>query len=1105
MSNKKRSKNENDESTSLPLENSELLIEYIHNLKSCLNVYRREIQEKNKYISIIKNDLSFHECILTNVNVVWSVFNNDLLNLLCNNEQKEEGEEIIKQRNIGDEMNEYNNLTKLQNDENIKNNNMIKEDLEDDANQNILMKSPYYNIENFLQVFLKYINKKKKKKKVKVKVKDEGKKEKIEDKKYEQDDEEENEEEEEEEEEEEGEEENKEDEEFFKTFVSFNLYHNNNEKNISYDKNLVKQENDNKDEARGNDNMCGNYDIHNERGEILDKGKSYSGDEKINTSDNAKSCSGDGKVITSDNGKSYDYVKNESEEQEEKENMLNNKKRSLECNPNEAKKICFSLEEKIGTVQSVKLKEYNELSKENIEKNKHDDNNICNYLSHNEGENVIEREDKLFNKLNNKNYRNEEEKKKNQINFDYLKKKIKNNQDVFEETIQKCFLINLKKTLNLINKIMYLKNVEFRKYNLDYIRKINYEKCFYYKNYIDIKKKISELQKDNESLKIQVDRLEKKKATLIYKLNNDNIRKHILDNNIKDYQNGIDNSKVSYFDEGENPYNRNNKNYRTDNKNSDDNNNNNNYYYNNYNSDDNYNSEDNEYNNGNYRFRNNYKKDSLNEDDVKKNPLNVCHKINSDSNIFVNFENIITKQNIIHSEPFRNLLKESNELYITLKEKEKENIILKNEILKMENKKDEEYEHLLNNTIEDKKELTRSIKELEINMMTCNMEKDKISNKVNTLEYEINVLKNIDKNQTMQLQQKENDILKMKLYIEKLKLSEKNLKDKIILLENEKDKMLSGIHIKDNSFNEESKSEEGKIQLRDIQNDNDEKYDDEKKRFKELFIENQKLKEELNKKRNVEEELHSLRKNYNIINEEIEEITKEFEKKQEQVDEMILQIKNKELELLDKFNNKMNKAYVEEKLKELKNTYEEKMKHINNIYKKHDDFVNIYLNLFFQARKNAILSDSQREEQMNLFIKLKDKYDIIFQKKIELTDILKNVYDCNKKLIGHCQDLEKENSTLQNKLSNEIKNSKMLSKNLSKNSDDHLLIEENNELRRRLICSVCMENFRNYIIIKCGHIYCNNCIFNNLKTRNRKCPQCKVPFDKKDLQKIFLD
>ncbi|SOV77378.1 trophozoite exported protein 1 [Plasmodium reichenowi] len=1091
MSNKKRSKNENDESTSLPLENSELLIEYIHNLKSCLNVYRREIQEKNKYISVIKNDLSFHECILTNVNVVWSVFNNDLLNLLCNNEQKEDGEEIIKQRNIGDEMNEYNNLTKLQNDENIKDNNMIKEDLEDDANQNILMKSPYYNIENFLQVFLKYINKKKKKKKVKVK--DEGKKEKIEDTKYEQDEEEENEEE--EEEEEEGEEENKEDEEFFKTFVSFNLYHTNNEENISYDKNLVKQENDNKDESRGNDNMCGNYDIYNERGEMLDKGKSYSGDEKINRSDNAKS---------------YDYVKNECEEQEEKENMLNNKKRSLECNPNEAKRICFSLEEKIGTVQSVKLKEYNESSKENIEKNKHDDNNICNYFSNNEGENVIEREDKSFNKMNNKNYRNEEEKKKNEINFDYLKKRIKNNQEIFEETIQKCFLINLKKTLNLINKIMYLKNVEFRKYNLDYIRKINYEKCFYYKNYIEIKKKIIELQKDNESLKIQVDRLEKKKATLIYKLNNDNIRKDILDNNIKNYQNGIDYSKVSYFDEGENPNKRNNKNYRTDNNNNNDdnNNNNNNYcYYNNYNSDDNYNSEDSEYNSGNYRFRNNYKKDSLNEDDVKKNSLNVYHKIKSDSNIFVHVENIITKQNIIHSEPFRNLLKESNELYITLKEKEKENIILKNEILKMENKKDEEYEDLLNNTIEDKKELTRSIKELELNMMTCNMEKDKISNKVNTLEYEINVLKNIDKNQTMQLQQKESDILKLKLYIEKLKLSEKNLKDKIILLENEKDKMLSGIiPMKDNSFNEEFISEEGKIHVRDIQNDKDEKYDDEKKkRFKELFIENQKLKEELNKKRNVEEELHNLRKNYNIINEEIEEITKEFEKKQEQVDEMILQIKNKELELLEKFNNKMNKAYVEEKLKELKDTYEEKMKHINNIYKKHDDFVNIYLNLFFQARKNAILSDSQREEQMNLFIKLKDKYDIIFQKKIELTDILKNVYDCNKKLIGHCQDLEKENSTLQNKLSNEIKNSKMLSKNLSKNSDDHLLIEENNELRRRLICSVCMENFRNYIIIKCGHIYCNNCIFNNLKTRNRKCPQCKVPFDKKDLQKIFLD
>ncbi|SOV12158.1 trophozoite exported protein 1 [Plasmodium gaboni] len=1080
MSNKKRSKNENDESTSLPLENSELLIEYIHNLKNCLNVYRREIQEKNKYISIIKNDLSFHECMLTNVNVVWSVFNNDLLNFICNNEKKEEneeGEDTQKKRNIGDEINEYNNIIKLQNDEHIKDNNVIKEDLEDEANQKFLMKSPYYNIENFLQVFLKYINKKKKKKKVK----DEGKKEKNEEKKNEYDEEEED-----EEDEEEEENENKEDEEFFKTFVSFDLYHNENEKNIFYDKNLVKREKDNMDDAPRNNNMCDsdnkcdNYDIYNEGREMLDQVKSYSGDEKVNRSDNAKS---------------YDYVKNKSEEKEEKKNVVNNKKRSLECNPNEVKRICSSLEEKIGTVESAKVKEYNELDNEKAEKNQNDDNTICNYLSNNKGENIMEKEDKSYYKMNNKNYTNEEDKKTKQINLDYLKKKIKCNQDLFEETIQKCFLINLKKTLNLINQIMYLKNVEFRKYNLDYIRKINYEKCFYYKNYVEIKKKINELKKDNESLKIQVDRLEKKKATLIYKLNNDNIRKHILDDNIKNYQNSIDNRKVSYFEEGDSSYKRNNKNDLTDNDNSDDDNNNDN-------SDDNYNSEDNENNNRNYKFHNKHKKDSLNEDGVKKNCLNVCHKINSDSNIFVHVENIITKQNIIHSEPFRNLLKESNELYIILKEKEKENIILKNEILKMENKKDEEYEQLLNSTIEDKKELTRSIKELEVNMMTCNMEKDKISNKVNTLEYEINVLKNIDKNQTMQLQQKESDILKMKLYIEKLKLSEKNLKDKIILLENEKDKkILSPVNMIDNSFNDGSICEEGgRTHLTDIQNDSNDK-----KRFNELFIENQKLKEELNKKKNVEEELCSLKKNYNIINEEIEEITKEFEKKQEQVDEMILQIKNKELELLDKFNNKINKAYVEEKLKELKNTYEEKMKHINNIYKKHDDFVNIYLNLFFQARKNTVLSDSQREEQMNLFIKLKDKYDIIFQKKIELTDILKNVYDCNKKLIGHCQDLEKENSTLQNKLSNEIKNSKMLSKNLSKNSDDHLLIEENNELRRRLICSVCMENFRNYIIIKCGHIYCNNCIFNNLKTRNRKCPQCKVPFDKKDLQKIFLD
>ncbi|KAK2195369.1 bifunctional Zinc finger [Babesia duncani] len=60
-------------------------------------------------------------------------------------------------------------------------------------------------------------------------------------------------------------------------------------------------------------------------------------------------------------------------------------------------------------------------------------------------------------------------------------------------------------------------------------------------------------------------------------------------------------------------------------------------------------------------------------------------------------------------------------------------------------------------------------------------------------------------------------------------------------------------------------------------------------------------------------------------------------------------------------------------------------------------------------------------------------------------------------------------------------------------------------IRRRLLCSLCFENFRDQCITKCGHVFCNECIANNIKSRNRKCPHCKVAFDRADVQKIYLD
>uniref|UniRef100_A0A3B0N7F1 E3 ubiquitin protein ligase n=1 Tax=Theileria annulata TaxID=5874 RepID=A0A3B0N7F1_THEAN len=70
---------------------------------------------------------------------------------------------------------------------------------------------------------------------------------------------------------------------------------------------------------------------------------------------------------------------------------------------------------------------------------------------------------------------------------------------------------------------------------------------------------------------------------------------------------------------------------------------------------------------------------------------------------------------------------------------------------------------------------------------------------------------------------------------------------------------------------------------------------------------------------------------------------------------------------------------------------------------------------------------------------------------------------------------------------------------------ENVIEQENAILRRRMTCTVCSENFRDHVITKCGHVFCHHCLSNNIKSRNRKCPQCKITFDKNDTQRIFLD
>ncbi|RLN95094.1 hypothetical protein BBJ28_00000114 [Nothophytophthora sp. Chile5] len=60
------------------------------------------------------------------------------------------------------------------------------------------------------------------------------------------------------------------------------------------------------------------------------------------------------------------------------------------------------------------------------------------------------------------------------------------------------------------------------------------------------------------------------------------------------------------------------------------------------------------------------------------------------------------------------------------------------------------------------------------------------------------------------------------------------------------------------------------------------------------------------------------------------------------------------------------------------------------------------------------------------------------------------------------------------------------------------------DLQKLVKCSVCQDRRKDVIITKCFHMFCKECVDNNLKSRNRKCPTCKKMFGQDDVKAVWL-
>ncbi len=69
---------------------------------------------------------------------------------------------------------------------------------------------------------------------------------------------------------------------------------------------------------------------------------------------------------------------------------------------------------------------------------------------------------------------------------------------------------------------------------------------------------------------------------------------------------------------------------------------------------------------------------------------------------------------------------------------------------------------------------------------------------------------------------------------------------------------------------------------------------------------------------------------------------------------------------------------------------------------------------------------------------------------------------------------------------------------------DEVLEAEVAELRNMLRCAACNVRQKNTVITKCFHVFCEECVRTQIKTRQRKCPQCTLPFGDGDFARIYL-
>jgi E3 ubiquitin-protein ligase BRE1 len=70
--------------------------------------------------------------------------------------------------------------------------------------------------------------------------------------------------------------------------------------------------------------------------------------------------------------------------------------------------------------------------------------------------------------------------------------------------------------------------------------------------------------------------------------------------------------------------------------------------------------------------------------------------------------------------------------------------------------------------------------------------------------------------------------------------------------------------------------------------------------------------------------------------------------------------------------------------------------------------------------------------------------------------------------------------------------------NLKQQVEDLLLFKKVSQ------CNVCNFRLKKFVILRCMHVFCQNCVEERLESRQRRCPECGINFGQGDVKQIYI-